>query len=105
MSSWADNSTHVSQRIRLRQNLKWPLQRARLLIEQAETLGEPIEDRLLLFSTLFGFWMANYAVFDGAAARDIATQFLTLAEVQRNSGLTVVGHRMAGACRSMRVKS
>jgi class 3 adenylate cyclase/predicted ATPase len=76
---------------------KMAAERARLLIEQAETLGEPVEDRLLLFSTLFGFWMAHYAVFDGEAARDIATQFLTLAEAQRNSGLTVVGHRMAGA--------
>ena len=28
---------------------------ARLLIEQAETLGEPPEDPLLLFSVLYGF--------------------------------------------------
>ena len=55
---------------------KMAAERARLLIEQAETRGEPVEDRLLLFSTLFGFWMANYAVFDGEAALDFATQFL-----------------------------
>ena len=30
-------------------------ERARLLIEQAETLGEPLEDPLLLFSVLYGF--------------------------------------------------
>ena len=34
-------------------------ERARLLIEQAETLGEPPEDPLLLFSVLYGFWTAN----------------------------------------------
>ena len=30
-------------------------ERARLLIERAEALGEPVEDPLLLFSVLFGF--------------------------------------------------
>src|ERR1700738_2980748 len=37
--------------------------RARLLIEQAEALGEPPEDPLLLFSILYGFWAANYVAF------------------------------------------
>ena len=32
-------------------------ERARLLIEQAEALGEPPEDPLLLFSVLYGFWV------------------------------------------------
>ena len=35
-------------------------ERARLLIEQAEALGEPLEDPLLLFSVLYGFWVANF---------------------------------------------
>jgi hypothetical protein len=35
-------------------------ERARLLIDQAEALGEPIEDPLLLFSLLYGFWTASY---------------------------------------------
>ena len=30
------------------------------LIERAEALGEPPEDPLLLFSVLYGFWVANY---------------------------------------------
>ena len=30
-------------------------ERAHMLIEQAEALGEPLEDPLLLFSVLFGF--------------------------------------------------
>ena len=35
---------------------KAAVERARLLIEQAEALGEPPEDPLLLFSVLYGFW-------------------------------------------------
>ena len=38
---------------------KAAVERARLLIEQAEALGEPPEDPLLLFSVLYGFWIAN----------------------------------------------
>ena len=40
-------------------------ERARLLIEQAEALGEPPEDPLLLFSVLYGFWVANCVAFNG----------------------------------------
>ena len=35
-------------------------ERARLLIEQSEALGEPLEDPLLLYSVLYGIWVANY---------------------------------------------
>jgi hypothetical protein len=38
---------------------KRAVERARLLIEQAEQLGEPPEDALLLFSVLYGFWLAT----------------------------------------------
>ena len=38
---------------------KAAVEQARLLIEQAEALGEPPEDPLLLFSVLYGFWVAN----------------------------------------------
>ena len=40
-------------------------ERARLLIEQAEALGEPLDDPLLLFSVLYGVWVANIVAFDG----------------------------------------
>jgi predicted ATPase/class 3 adenylate cyclase len=39
-------------------------ERARLLIEQAEALGEPAEDPLLLYSVLYGIWAANYVAFN-----------------------------------------
>ena len=57
-------------------------EQARLLIEQAEALGEPPEDPLLLFSVLYGFWVANHAAFKGDVMRALAAQFLALAEKQ-----------------------
>jgi hypothetical protein len=59
-------------------------EKARLLIEQAEGLGEPLEDPLMLFSVLFGFWAASYLAFNGQVARELAAQFISLAE-QRGS--------------------
>ena len=46
-------------------------ERARLLIEEAEALGEPPEDPLLLFSVLYGFWVANQMAFNGDALREL----------------------------------
>jgi len=71
-------------------------ERARILIEQAEALGEPLEDPLLLFSVLYGFWVANYVNFDGDALRELASQFLTLAEKKGATVPIMVGHRLMG---------
>jgi hypothetical protein len=71
-------------------------ERARLLIEQAERMGEPLEDPLLLFSVLYGFWVANYLAFNGDALRDLAAQFLTLAEKQTATAPLMIGHRLMG---------
>jgi class 3 adenylate cyclase/predicted ATPase len=71
-------------------------QRARLLIEQAEALGEPPEDPLLLFSALYGFWLVNYMAFDGEAMRNLAAQFLALAEKQGATLPLMIGHRLMG---------
>ena len=43
-------------------------------------LGEPPEDPLLLFAVIYGFWVGNYVAFNGNALRDLAAQFLALAE-------------------------
>ena len=72
------------------------IERARLLIDQAEALGEPPEDPLLLFSVLYGFWAANYVGFNGDALRELAAQFLSLAEKQDAIGALIVGHRLMG---------
>jgi predicted ATPase len=67
-----------------------------LLIEQAEALGEPSEDPLLLFSVLYAFWVTNFVAFDGDVCRDLAAQFLALAEKQRETVPIMVGHRLMG---------
>ena len=71
-------------------------ERARLLIEQAEALGEPPEDPLLLFTVLYGFWVANFVTFSGDVCRDLAAQFLALAEKRRAAVPLMIGHRLIG---------
>jgi class 3 adenylate cyclase/predicted ATPase len=71
-------------------------ERARLLIEQAEALGEPPEDPLLLFSVLFGVWVASYVAFNGEVMRSLAAQFLALAGKQGTTAPLMVGNRMMG---------
>ena len=67
-------------------------EQARLLIQQAEALGEPPEDPLMLFSVLYGFWVANLVAFNGDACRDLATQFMALAEKKEATIPLLVGH-------------
>jgi predicted ATPase len=72
------------------------VERARLLIERAEALGEPPEDPLMLFSVLFGSWTANIAAFNGDVVRELATQFMAVAEKHGATGPLMDGHRMMG---------
>jgi hypothetical protein len=72
------------------------VEQARLLIEHAEALGEPPEDSLLLFSVLYGFWAANYVAVNGDVLRELAAQFLALAEQQGATVPLMVGHRLMG---------
>ena len=39
---------------------KAAFEQTRLFVERAEALGELVEDPLVVFSVLFGFWMANF---------------------------------------------
>ena len=75
---------------------KAAVEQARLLIERSETLGEPPEDPLLLFSVLYSFWVANYLTFKGDVVRDLATQFRSLAEKQASTVPRMIGHRIMG---------
>ena len=72
------------------------LDRARAFIEQAESLGEPPEDPLLLFSVLYGFWVTNYIKFKSDALLDLATECLALAEKQGTMVPLMLGHRIMG---------
>ena len=71
-------------------------EQARLLIEQAEALGEPAEDPLLRFSVLWSFWVANFAAFKGDVVSELACDLLTLAEKQGASVPLMIGHRSTG---------
>ena len=70
--------------------------RARLLIEEAEALGEAPEDPLLLFSVLYGFWNANVLPYNRDAVRDLAAQVLALAERRAAPAMRMIGHRLMG---------
>jgi len=72
------------------------VERARVLIEQAETLGEPPEDRLLLFSVLYGLWVGGIVAFNADICLKFATQFLALAEKQGATAPLMMGHRLKG---------
>jgi class 3 adenylate cyclase/predicted ATPase len=71
-------------------------ERARLLIEQAESLREAPEDPLLLFSVLYGFWVSSFVAFNGNVMRQLAAEFLALAERQATPVPRMVGHRNMG---------
>ena len=75
---------------------KAAVERARRLIEQAEALGEPPEDPLLLFSILFGFWVANPVRFQ---RRRVTQACDAVPGPRREAGATVplmIAHRLMG---------
>ena len=71
-------------------------ERARSLIEEAEALGETQKDPILLFSVLYGFWVGSYVGFKGDRVRELAEQFLALAQKQSASGPRMIAHRLMG---------
>jgi class 3 adenylate cyclase/predicted ATPase len=71
-------------------------ERALLLIEQAEALGEPPEDPLLLFLALFALFQTVFVGFDGDVAGERAAQMLALAEKQGGKLPLMLGHRAMG---------
>jgi predicted ATPase len=75
---------------------KAAIERARLLIEQAEVLGEPPEDPMMLFIVLATAWSANHIAFNGDLIRELAAQFLALAEKQGTTFPLMIGHFFTG---------
>ena len=71
-------------------------ERAHVLIEQAEGFEERPQDPLLLFSVLWGYWLANYVAFNGDAVRELAEQFRALAEKQGTTAPLLTAHRVMG---------
>ena len=75
---------------------KAAIEQARSLMEQAEALGELHEDPLQLFSVLYGAWVAAGVAFNGDVIRELATQFLAVAEKQGGTVPLMMGHRLMG---------
>jgi hypothetical protein len=53
-------------------------------------------DPLLVFSVLYSFWVADYVAFNGDGMRELATQFMRLAEKHGATVPLMVGHRLMG---------
>jgi predicted ATPase len=49
-----------------------------------------------LFSVLYGVWTANYGASNGDATRELAAQFLALAEKQGTTAPLLIAHRIMG---------
>jgi hypothetical protein len=75
---------------------KTAFNQARAMIERAEALGEHVDDPLVLYSILYGLFIAKFITFDGDAACALARQFLDLAEQQKATALIMIGHRLLG---------
>jgi class 3 adenylate cyclase/predicted ATPase len=69
---------------------------ARLYIERAKSLGEPPEDPLMLYSVLYGVWVANASAFNGDVICDLAAQALAMAKEDGATIPLIMGHRMMG---------
>jgi predicted ATPase len=75
---------------------KAAVERARLQIEKAKALGEPLEDPLLLSSVLYSSWVASFLAFNGDLCRDLAAQVLSLGQRQGDVIALMVGHDAMG---------
>jgi predicted ATPase len=78
---------------------KTAIERARSLIERVESVGERLEDPLLLFSVLLGVWVASFVAFNGSMVRELAEQYLELAYQQPTIPPRLVAHRLMGSSR------
>ena len=73
------------------------MERSNLLIEQAEAIGEPPEDRLLLFMVLFGYCATTAVAGNVQGYRDVADRILALAEKHEALAPLIIGHLSVGA--------
>src|SRR5262249_50362460 len=72
-------------------------EQARLLVEQAQALGEAPDDPLLPFAALYGIFATYFVAFDGDMVRNLAEQFLSLAEKQDAIAPRMIARRILGA--------
>jgi class 3 adenylate cyclase/predicted ATPase len=75
---------------------KTAFRRARDLMKEAEKLGESLDDPLLQFSVLQGLWRGAQVAFDGDVMRELAAEYLALAEKQGATVPLVRAHDLMG---------
>jgi class 3 adenylate cyclase/predicted ATPase len=75
---------------------KASFQTARSWVEEAEAAGEAVDDPLVLFSVLYGFWVGNRMAFKGDVANDLARQFYDLAEAHGATVPRMIAHLIMG---------
>ena len=51
---------------------KAAFEQTRIFVERAEASAKSLEDPMVVFSVLFGFFMANFVTFDADAVRGLA---------------------------------
>ena len=76
--------------------LKAAFEQTRVFVGEAEALGEPLDDPLVVFSVIFGFWMANLVAFNADAVRELAAECLSLAEKHGGAVPLILGHFLNG---------
>ena len=81
---------------------KAAIEQARLLLEEADALGETPGDPLALFEVLYGAFVANVMAFNADVSRDIAAHVLEFAEKQSASFPRVLGHNHLGGSLMLR---
>ena len=81
---------------------KAAVERASQLIQQSKALGEALEDPLLLFTVLYGIYVANVVAFDGTLSVALGADFLSLAEKEHASLLVMIGHNLLGTALMLR---
>lgn len=70
--------------------------RARALMEHAERLGDTTDDPLVLFSVLYGFWVASRMSFHADVTRELAAQFRAVAEQRQAKTPVMIGYLLMG---------
>jgi predicted ATPase len=75
---------------------KAAFEQTRLLVERAEASGESLEDPLVVFSVLFGFFWANFVAFDADAVRGVAEECLSLARKHGGVIPLMIAHGLLG---------
>jgi hypothetical protein len=72
------------------------VERAQALIERSGEIGEPPDDPLLLFSVLYGLWVANYVALNVNVILGLAIHFQMLTHKEKTAIPLMIADRLLG---------